>query len=730
MTAALLDARGPRDPRHAGRRRRPRPDRRRHRAMAAFMRGAGRRPAPARQDPQEHRGRAAPGGRRRGRADRRHDRRGRGLRGRRASSDLFIAYPLLAAGPKAERLPAAGRAMPRCRSAWIRRRALDALAAAVTACLGPGGPHRDRQRRRAGPASDPELAGEVGADRRRPRARRSSGCSPTRGHGYNGAGRRARRPTTRSRGWRRPPRRSVPEGIEPVVLSAGSTPTAGSLSARGVVTEERPGTYVFGDRQQVALAGERRAEDAVAAGRRRDGGQPRTRRQRVRHRCRGQDPGQGRRAVSSPGHGGVARVPGGGPPCAGSTTTTGSVEVPAGCGHGPRSAADRQGRAEPRLPGGQPRRRARSWRRADASSTAGRSTRAAVNTASGGLTRSHEVVPTPAASRTAATRATGTAPRAGCSRPLAGAVDDGRGRPAVRRTAVEDQVDAVPELVEDLRRVARLGQAGDVGRGRRQRADGRARAPGARRGPARAARSSESRRSARRATARPDAAGRRRSARPASTRRRGPWRPAPSPRSRAPGPPSSSSSMIPLSGGRRLTSNSRSMPPGGVERDRDAVDRIGRQGDDAAAAQDVDRLGATRRVVGDGARAHASTATSTCSETAPARPRGPGRRCLLGQPRRRQPRLVGRRQHQRLDHPRHTLLERAAARCSGRPPGLRPARSASPPRDRPRRASRCRSTGRRWRASHRAGLAAGAPASGRPGPSRRRAPRTRGTADG
>ena len=37
------------------------------------------------------------------------------------------------------------------------------------------------------------------------------------------------------------------------LVSAGSTPTA-VLSARGAVTEERPGTYVFGDRQQAYLA--------------------------------------------------------------------------------------------------------------------------------------------------------------------------------------------------------------------------------------------------------------------------------------------------------------------------------------------------------------------------------------------------------------------------------------------------------------------------------------------
>ncbi len=42
------------------------------------------------------------------------------------------------------------------------------------------------------------------------------------------------------------------EGIEARVVSAGSTPTA-TLSAEGLVTEERPGTYVFQDRQQVAI---------------------------------------------------------------------------------------------------------------------------------------------------------------------------------------------------------------------------------------------------------------------------------------------------------------------------------------------------------------------------------------------------------------------------------------------------------------------------------------------
>jgi D-serine deaminase-like pyridoxal phosphate-dependent protein len=50
-------------------------------------------------------------------------------------------------------------------------------------------------------------------------------------------------------------------GFDPSIASAGSTPTA-ILSARSPVTEERPGTYVFGDRQQAALGGIR-AEDVA-----------------------------------------------------------------------------------------------------------------------------------------------------------------------------------------------------------------------------------------------------------------------------------------------------------------------------------------------------------------------------------------------------------------------------------------------------------------------------------
>lgn len=51
-------------------------------------------------------------------------------------------------------------------------------------------------------------------------------------------------------------------GFEPTVLSAGSTPTA-LHSARGPVTDERPGTYVFQDAQQVQLGVADMAEVAM-----------------------------------------------------------------------------------------------------------------------------------------------------------------------------------------------------------------------------------------------------------------------------------------------------------------------------------------------------------------------------------------------------------------------------------------------------------------------------------
>jgi D-serine deaminase-like pyridoxal phosphate-dependent protein len=174
--------------------------------------------------------------------------------------DLFIAYPLVPLGPKAARLrELAGRSRLRVGidSAIGARAVADALgsargAVAVMIEIDSGGG-------RSGVA--PDSAGEV--------ARAATdlglhviGVFTHGGHGYAGPDARlvAADDEVRSLGAAAGALRAA--GIEPSVVSAGSTPTAVE-SARGVVTEERPGTYVFGDRWQVALGSIQ--SDAVAA---------------------------------------------------------------------------------------------------------------------------------------------------------------------------------------------------------------------------------------------------------------------------------------------------------------------------------------------------------------------------------------------------------------------------------------------------------------------------------
>src|SRR5438094_786954 len=52
-------------------------------------------------------------------------------------------------------------------------------------------------------------------------------------------------------------------GVEVRELSIGSTPTAG-LALRGGITEMRPGTYIYGDANQVALGSQRLGDCALA----------------------------------------------------------------------------------------------------------------------------------------------------------------------------------------------------------------------------------------------------------------------------------------------------------------------------------------------------------------------------------------------------------------------------------------------------------------------------------
>ena len=164
--------------------------------------------------------------------------------------DLFIAYPLVPLGPKAARLrDLAGRSRLRV--------GIDS-AIGAQAVAGALGPSRDRVGvvieidsggRRSGVA--PTRAGDVA------RAATDHGLGVIGvfthgGHGYAGPDARSDAADDEVRSLAEAADSLRAAGIEPRVVSAGSTPTAVG-SARGVVTEERPGTYVFGDRQQVAL---------------------------------------------------------------------------------------------------------------------------------------------------------------------------------------------------------------------------------------------------------------------------------------------------------------------------------------------------------------------------------------------------------------------------------------------------------------------------------------------
>lgn len=167
--------------------------------------------------------------------------------------DLFIAYPLFTRGPKAERLRSlAGR----CRLSV----GVDSIEGATSlAAVGAEAGLRvlievDTGGRRTGVLPDDagalaHRAADLGLD--------VVGVFTHAGHSYGGPDRRGPAGEDELAGLAAAVRSLRSRGIEPRVVSAGSTPTA-MLSARPPVTEERPGTYVFGDRQQLGLAGDLR----------------------------------------------------------------------------------------------------------------------------------------------------------------------------------------------------------------------------------------------------------------------------------------------------------------------------------------------------------------------------------------------------------------------------------------------------------------------------------------
>ncbi|HEY6013190.1 MAG TPA: alanine racemase [Candidatus Limnocylindrales bacterium] len=167
--------------------------------------------------------------------------------------DLFIAYPLIADRGKAERL----RQLAERATLSIgvdSTTGAEAIAAAVR-----GAARRPRilveidcGGRRTGVL--PDAAGDL-AVRCRALGLEVVGVFTHAGHAYAGPEARAGAASDEVSGLAAAADSLRAEAIEPIVVSAGSTPTA-MLSARDVVTEERPGTYVFGDRLQAALAGD------------------------------------------------------------------------------------------------------------------------------------------------------------------------------------------------------------------------------------------------------------------------------------------------------------------------------------------------------------------------------------------------------------------------------------------------------------------------------------------
>jgi D-serine deaminase-like pyridoxal phosphate-dependent protein len=167
--------------------------------------------------------------------------------------DLFLAYPVWAAGPKAARL----RALNERADLVVGVDSVEGLDALEVATRGGTRPLHvsievDSGEHRTG-IHDPGEAAEIAL-----RARRTgvvvTGIFTHGGHAYRGASVVGPAADDEVRCLAETAMALERAGFRDLVVSAGSTPTA-SRSARSPVTEERPGTYVFGDRQQLALGG-------------------------------------------------------------------------------------------------------------------------------------------------------------------------------------------------------------------------------------------------------------------------------------------------------------------------------------------------------------------------------------------------------------------------------------------------------------------------------------------
>jgi D-serine deaminase-like pyridoxal phosphate-dependent protein len=166
--------------------------------------------------------------------------------------DIFIAYPLWASDPKAERLRQLLE-MPALRLSV----GIDTPAGAARLARAIGEPidrlivlvEIDPRYHRTG--SDPDRAGEV-AQAAQAAGLHVSGVFTHGGHGYAGIEASAVAARDEVEALRRAADSLRRAGVEPEIISAGSSPTAMG-AAQPPVNELRPGVYLLGDRQQVHL---------------------------------------------------------------------------------------------------------------------------------------------------------------------------------------------------------------------------------------------------------------------------------------------------------------------------------------------------------------------------------------------------------------------------------------------------------------------------------------------
>jgi D-serine deaminase-like pyridoxal phosphate-dependent protein len=175
-------------------------------------------------------------------------------------TDLFIAYPLFATGTKATRLAEIARRV-KLRIGVESVAGAQALARALASANGPPAEvliEIDSGQHRTG--VPPGAAGELAV------ACRSLGLDVAGvfthgGHGYARPGAGAGAAADEDAALWSAAQQLTGAGFDVREVSAGSTPTAAFAGSH--ITEERPGTYVFNDRQQLVLGSCRPEEVAV-----------------------------------------------------------------------------------------------------------------------------------------------------------------------------------------------------------------------------------------------------------------------------------------------------------------------------------------------------------------------------------------------------------------------------------------------------------------------------------